>query len=424
MSFLQRCGSLIYLALAAASGVFSAHAQDFNFQNPFPMINGAYVLDGVDTISKGNPAEYYRISSYLPPGTLIYFRDRKEYISVEGINYEHAITQHGQNVWVPQDAVSIYTFKDLYGDQDVVFHASSYMCPSDHKDCEITSGIEIVKGSILKKIEYGGDYIKVSKTEGKITSSGYISADDFSGRQSAGILSDASLAYPRFLHYRTREIKALSTDCGQQVKEINLTELSAELSVKVETPALLDIVKGAFSVGASKKNTQSAEGDYGGKYIATKYWVINVLEADDRGVIRPGVSKERDLFVSASIACAGVARSIEPVSINSILITEKRHSSVAIQFKDFYPTIEVSDEKLIPLDSPRYKVFQNNGSHLFLTSINVPSDYEAAIRRLASQTDLSIAEIILGQFNASCPAVKRNAQMLRKTCHDAMPMAP
>jgi hypothetical protein len=59
--------------------------------------------------------------------------------------YEKVITQFGQQVYIPRSSIA-GKFKDIYGNQEYIFHADEYMCPSEEPDCDEDTSIPISRG--------------------------------------------------------------------------------------------------------------------------------------------------------------------------------------------------------------------------------------------------------------------------------------
>jgi len=91
-----------------------------------------------------------------------------------------------------------------------------------------------------------------------------------------------------------------------------------------------------------------------------------------------------------------------------MLVKENNQLLGTLNFWSFYPKTAGNDHEL-NTDSLQYKIFKLNGNQPFLTSINNRKDYEKSIKVWQKEiNDVSIASIMMSEFNASCPNKKRD----------------
>lgn len=401
--------------------VISLYRPSNIYGNEFGPIH--YIWEGTYALENNRKdfSKPHRVATYLPPTTLVFLKKRMPK-KISGKDYKFVVTQHGQKLLVHDETISDKSFLYSYGRQNIIFHQNSHMCHEDDKDCD--EGIDITRGNVLELLEKG-TYVKLKKVivAGKTKKEviGYLHKTTFENFLDAGILTDASKQYPRYKHFSTQQISSLSTECGKKRKEIDLSVLSNEVSLTISPTGFIPWLKDIFSIEAkvsAKKEKQNViEVSYGGDDIAIDYFVITILEPDNDGNF--SINQKRTFNIYAKIKC--IMPSGLKIYIDNLTINEGKEFAGMLSFESINGAIS-SDGTLNERSKP-YKIYKKNGASYFLTSINSYKHYEKALMHWVEQfEDVSLAHILMTEFNVSCPEKDKNGRLVRKKCIRDLPI--
>ncbi len=419
MNYRKRAVLLISVLILSTWPATSAAADQFG--DPYFLWQGTFALDPkLDPVRRS-----YRISTYLPPTTLFFIKIA-EPIIIGGAEYTRIITQHGQDLLVRTSAIAggnnPKKFKDVYGEQQFIFHEDSYMCPEDHKNCLESTGIEIRRGDVLWGEPVGTDFVRLKKTfvagHLKETKVGYLTSAAFEQYKANNTLTDASQRYPRLLHKKTTQLTSIDTACGQTSRSINIKTLKTEISTSVEPTGFIPWISNVFNIkfklGRETEDRDVVEAEYGGPNIATEHSEVIILEPDNQGNFDKG--NRRIFYIGAQIECLQVGNFRQKIFVKSLSVKEGTLLRWAFNFEDFYQV-----EGTLASHSPQFKIFSLNGNRAYLTSINSWRDYEKAMKIWTEQIDdVSIAAIFMNKFNATCPTKKRGGRVSREVCQQRL----
>jgi hypothetical protein len=389
-------------------------------QNPQPyyLTGGTYAL-ALDTDPGTN---LHRIATFLPSHTPIF---KEEQIPVNGQPYVTVFTQHGQRLLVSAKFISPKSFVDKYRPKTIIYHENSYICPSENTSCDASTGLEIGKGDVLRRLPGdNSDLVHLSHTDvdGSIVD-GVLHDDAYERLLSSGIITDAARPYPRYKVERVTPFNSLSTVCGEQREKVDLKELKAEAKVSIGIGDLLRRLTGLFDLNLDLSHlwekSETVKSAYGHEHAALTFEKIDidVVDPDFRG---DPPQASRSFYITAEQVCSGVGPKAPRIYVNSVHIKEENGVERVRTFHKFYPKLRPDDRipESIDEDSPQYKVYQWNGGHSYLTSINSPPEYERVFEIWQKQIeDPSLAAIFMGLFNSSCPDKKQSGLNLRQECN-------
>jgi len=389
----------------------SVNAEDYG---PFYFLwQGTYALNTKYDVVSG----YYPIMTYLPPTTLIFLKDIPVK-SISGKRYKHVITQHGQQLLIHESVISELPFRKIYGDQNIIFHKNSYICPEENKNCE--EGIDITRGDVLELLSKDEYFVKLKKIhirgEHKRELIGYLSTDKFETSEYEGVLTDASKQYPRYLHVSTKKIESLCTKCGETKKDVNIDSLSAEINKKISPTGLIPLLKEIFSIEVTgiikNENQKVVEVSYGGSDIAIDYYVVTILYPGEQGNFQNGEKRIFNIYSKSKCIMPDKRK----LFIETITINEKNNFVGMLSFESINGSIFSPMEDISERCGP-YKIYKKNFAKPFLTSINSRKHYYKALKHWIEQVeDVSIAHIMMGLFNATCPERDKKGKPLRVKC--------
>ena len=414
--------AVLLLGIAANS---VALAQSFDELVPQRFLwQGTFGLE----LSPPNPGATHRIVSYLPHSSLVFYHPKlintKQIGSSE---YRAVVTQFGQELWVLDSEVSNTTsFKKVYGTQNVIFNQDGFMCPTENKICDEVSGQEINRGSVLETVAAGPDFYHLRLKEGfgegenrvNRTRDGYLPIAQFNEFERLGVLTDARKQHPAALLVSTKKLDVLSTRCGEVWSEQKLSDVSEQLNVQTGFD-FLGFFATALGITATKTTTNTIKATFGGPGIAMERIEVVIKQPDSNGNFSS--QPDQALYLSLEIKCIGSQNDQEAVHIRSLTVRNKDGYLGQIASADIY---NLPDGVKTPSDDALSLVYSKNGRRPFLVSISSRDEYRSTIGVLMDKIndiDISLANILLSELNASCNNRLVGNQTHRQTCTRALP---
>ncbi|HME24902.1 MAG TPA: hypothetical protein VKI44_26840 [Acetobacteraceae bacterium] len=413
-----------FLILTASAALHGAAGQGFS--DPYYLIDKTFALD--PSLKPGTSS--YRISTFLPHHTLIFTDPKKVTVTIGGEANVSVITESGERLIIPQRWISTKTFKAVYKDLTIAFHEDSFLCPEDERDCKGATGIDIPKGSVFSIAENSGGFIKLSGTIDGTNVTGYLTAARFDRLRSEVVLTDTSLPHPRLVVDRVTKLESLGTNCGEIKKSISEHSLKADAEASAEPGDAIKFLTRLsgiinlnvkLSTEAEFKRTGSVEASYGEQGISLQFFKVDITALDQSARIDPNNPK-RVLIIETTALCVGSGPTAFPAVIKEISVREDAQGGVTaiLSFKDFYRSAIKSSDHLDQND-PAFQVFQLDGNQAFLTSITTAASYSRIRRVWEKQVqDGSIAAILMGMFNATCPRKQVAGRVAIQVCDDAL----
>jgi hypothetical protein len=382
-----------------------------DFGQAYFMTDKAFALDPIRLPGSAK----YRIATFVPPGTLV-FRLRTSPVLIDGLSHVTVVTEHGEHLLVPTSAVSSVAFSQRYGNQTIIFHWDSWLCPAQDKSCidQSADSIDVPRGRVFQDVSAELDpvtrqaYLQLRTFDSKGLPAGdaYIARDRFSQLRSQAVLSDTSIVHPRFDVIQWQKLGTLSNRCGEKRKTINATELAADLKAGADIPGLFGMltkvagIRLGFEAQAQLKRTGETEIAYGADGFEYDVYRLELRVYDTDAMIEPG-NKVRTIFVTTVAKCAGSAPIDFPVYIENVTVREESADGIVAvaSFDEFNPHLAADREKL----NKSLKIYQNNGHTPFLTSITSRQTYADIFKTWTDKVgDGSIAAILMNVLNASC----------------------
>ena len=433
----------IYSTLTAALlGLVSATsvALDQSFDNLTPkrfLYAGTFGLE----LTPSSPSKTHGIVTYLPPGSLLFYHptqctnDHSTQCTkkIGSKNYRAVVTQFGQQLWVRDSEVSnVKIFNEVYGKgQNVIFNQDGFMCSEEDKLCDKLSNeaIEINRGDVLgmKTNSNGNDFyhLRSEKKYGnslkKIVQEGYLSAERFKEFERLGVLTNASNQHPAALHLDTIKLSKLATQCGERLLKVNKDELSNELETKAGI-SFIDWLTMAFRNKRTHIESKTIKLEYGGIDIATERTILKIKRpVSDGNFSSQDEQTFQPLYLALEIKCIGPQNDQEAVHIHSVTVRNKHGNYLGIiKSANFY---DIPEDAETPSDEALSNVYRRNGLRPFLVSITSREDYKKAIVVLMEnlEIDVSLANILLSELNASCNTRYEGKQTKRKICQNSLP---
>ena len=369
----------------------------------------------------------HRVVTYLPHGTLVFYHPDYDTKQIGKIEYRAVVTQFGQQLWVLNSEVfNRKTFKEIYGTQNVIFNQDGFMCPMDHKICNEVSGQEINRGSVLETVSAGSDFYhlrlkeKFGEGENRVdrTREGYLAIGQFDEFERLGILTDARKQHPTALHLDTKRIDVLATRCGEQWSGQSQEDISKHFEGDVGG-SFLGFLAAKFGIRATRTKSETIEASYGGKGVATERIEIQTKRPDPDGKFSSQPIER--LYLSLEIKCIGSQNDQEPVHIRSVTVRDEDGYLGKLTSSDIYELIGDVDT---PPDDALSLVYSKNGRRPFLVSISTREDYRRTIGVLMAKInsiDVSLANILLAELNASCSNRREGNRTHRQACKAKLP---
>ena len=337
------------------------------------------------------------------------------------------MTQFGQQLWVLYSEVSnTTTFKDVYGTQNVIFNQDGFMCPRDNKICDEVSGQEINRGSVLETVSSGPDFYHLRLKEGfgegearvNRTREGYLAVGRFDEFERLGILTDARKRHPAAVHLGANEIESLSTRCGEQWSGRSQEDILRYFEIGAGFD-VLGFLATKFGIRATQTNSNTIEATYGGNGIATKRIEVLIKRPDQDGKFSSQPTQH--LYLSFEMKCIGSQNDQEAVHIRSATVRDEDGYLGKLTSSDVY---QLDEDANTPSDDALSLVYSKNGPRPFLVSISSRDDYRRTIGILMAKIngiDVSLANILLSEFNASCSNRLEGNRTHRQTCREVLP---
>nr|VFK47404.1 MAG: hypothetical protein BECKTC1821D_GA0114238_104613 [Candidatus Kentron sp. TC] len=316
-------------------------------------------------------------------------------------------THHGNLFLVFDKLISKRKYKKIYGNQNIIFHQNSHICPENNLDC--AEGIDVSRGNVLelmdsqnrsdiklRKVTKIGDFSRV-----KI---GYLSKKKYEKYKKSGVITDASKRHPSYLHESTKEISSLGTECNQIKREINTNSVTREMGISVSPLNIISILKDLFSINAKGNIKDEKSGlvemSYGLEHKAIEFYRTIVKVPDASG----NFNDKRIFDTVATVKC--IPEIGKKIYIQRVLIQENEKTLGMVSFSSVNGDITSSN---IDADSREFNIYGKNGNRHFLTSINSTAHYERAIRFwISAMEDVGLANILMPIFNASCETKNRD----------------
>ena len=198
-----------------------------------------------------------------------------------------------------------------------------------------------------------------------------------------------------------------------------MTTFGNEVKEVVSPTGLIPWLKDVFSIEASAtikdENQKLVEMSCGFEDKAVEYHRVIVGVPDASGAI----AKERVINIVSTINC------LKPVGqkiyIENVIINENGQIIGLLSFHTIngerYKEFDLNEQ------SGPFKIFKSNGGEHFLTSINSIRHYENALDHWVNQIgDVSLANILMPLFNATCPRQDEDKVPVRKDCAAVLPV--
>lgn len=395
------------------------HTDDFG--SSYMVSGGIYPADTQD--DRG-----YRIPIYLPWGSIFFVANEQDKLEE---NWVKVISRFGQEYYIgtnnltfdKSDQTFDRTVKNLYGDQEYVFHGMDYFCPvargsrNKYKDCNDDEEKKLIpRGSVAQAVEADDDEIVELKLyEESEDVYVFLRKEEFKVLIEKGLVTDLSISQPRFLRKSRIKVESLSVSCGNPIKRISYEEIEVGLSGGFSLGNFITSILGSeFSAKASKNKGDKVvlETNLGGVDHGVNAYILEVKD------LRDGKARQFDIFTQTK--CIASSRTKPDIYIERLEVYENGalNPLVEIEFSEIYDWPEEPEEeeqRLTTNDAP-YKVWGNNNKRPFFSSINSREDYwniHAAFLKDTEDTDL--ANFLISEFNASCG---RRKNKLGKVPHE------
>ena len=424
MEELRKIWASALALLLVVSASSAALAQSFDKLTPQRFLwQGTFGLK----LSPPSAGATHRIVTYLPHGTLVFYHPTHDTKQISSREYRAVVTQFGQQLWVLNSEVSnITTFRDVYGTQNIIFNQDGFMCPRENKICDEVSGQEINRGSVLETISAGPDFYHLRLKEGfgegedrvNRTREGYLAVGRFYEFERLGVLTDARKLHPAALHLGANRLDSLTTRCGEQWSGRKQEEISKHFEGRAGFD-ILGFLATTFGIRATQSESEAIEAAYGGTGIATERIEIMTRRPDQEGKF--SLQPVQRLYMSLEIKCIGSQNDQEAVHIRSVTVRDERGYLGKITSTDVY---DLPDSLDTPSDDALSLVYSKNGRRPFLVSISSRDDYRRIMGVLMAKIngiDVSLANILLSELNASCSNRLEGDRTHRQACREALP---
>ena len=378
---------LLFSCLTTSAISTIASANDLG--EVFVLRQGVYALD--TTYDRG-----FRSSAYLPHTTLVFKEGTVRDIGTK--TYERVITQFGQQVYIPRSSIA-GQFKDLYGNQEYIFHADEYMCPSEEPECDEDTSIPISRGDvaeILDETSSGRSALRIHK---HTDIDGYITSSKLQRLLAQGWVTDTRVRYPKYMKLSHNKIDALSTDCGVTKKSISKATLKTEVSAGISISSVLKSIFGIeaeATVGASSGLEKELSQEIGSSDHSYDVGVLKIQDNEQNA--------ELTYFTSAKYRCLISGPHKQKLFVEELMLFD--NSGTLRGFFSFEQLYGWSGT-LTP-DSAPYRLFGLNNRRAFFTSINSHGEYWRVFQKFYDELkNVSLSAILMSEFNASCPRQKQ-----------------
>jgi len=348
---------------------------------PYFAVEESFALSA--TVENGK----YPISTFIPRTMLLYVSDINNTKIISNRNYLQVKTQDGVSVFVDATTVSKKPYKNILGDNEVIFNSPISLCRKI--GCDTESDVDTWKihaGDAFHLTKDGNNgFLKIVGYRYEQEISGFVSPETLDEFIENGVVTRTDRRHPKYTITKVKS-KSLNTKCSEIVSKGTSRKIGG--SIDIEIPILR-----AFGIGVSggagaetNINITTSYGQNGHEYI---FYTYRISDND---------THETKEFVAQIDYECQKGPLISPRNLISRVDMKDVTNDVvySLLFSDYGASKELKQYTGAP----------------YLYSVNSYRQYIDLMERLGGVfSDRTIAGYFLSEFNRSCRSRDRSRDL-------------